>query len=320
MILFSENMSYNEKTIILENEKKSLNNSMLLFKSQKSTLLLCMNKITDNIAKITYIDNPEILNQVLSNLKDILSKMHFNEDNFKKLQNLLDKISLDTIDCSTNIDEYNKLANNILPEMNINSLNFEKFIQDTLENSEFQFRALISLDSAKEATDTSINEFKKETNIKSTEAPINESNIEQKIKTVEFTDNDCLTISEKDNKAYLPYKIRDLEKLLSDSNKYSTIDEIIQEKYILPLDRFKNPVLSRFKEAYSLMKLKENSTFVEAFNLAIELSLISTLNPIIIAACKNKDELDIYLDCLEEKELNQFKLFEIKYELNPTLK
>ena len=88
----------------------------------------------------------------------------------------------------------------------------------------------------------------------------------------------------------------------------------------MPLDKYKNPILSRFKEAYGLMKNKEKASFLESLDLAIELSFNSTLNPAVIAACESKTELDIYLDCLYENELEQFKIFDIKYEINPTIK
>ena len=41
------------------------------------------------------------------------------------------------------------------------------------------------------------------------------------------------------------------------------------------------------------------------------------LNPIIIAACRNLDELDIYLACMDENELSHFPCFEIKFEVMP---
>ena len=43
------------------------------------------------------------------------------------------------------------------------------------------------------------------------------------------------------------------------------------------------------------------------------------LNPIIICACRNLDELDIYLDCLEENELYDFKCFDINFEIMPKI-
>lgn len=44
-----------------------------------------------------------------------------------------------------------------------------------------------------------------------------------------------------------------------------------------------------------------------------------SLNPAVIAACRNEDELDIYLDCLEENELEQFDIFDIKYVSAPMI-
>ena len=41
------------------------------------------------------------------------------------------------------------------------------------------------------------------------------------------------------------------------------------------------------------------------------------LHPAIISACRNIDELDVYLDCLHKNELDEFKIFDIKYELYP---
>ena len=43
------------------------------------------------------------------------------------------------------------------------------------------------------------------------------------------------------------------------------------------------------------------------------------LNPIVIAACRNLDELDIYLDCLDNNELYEFSCFDIKFEVMPQI-
>ena len=66
------------------------------------------------------------------------------------------------------------------------------------------------------------------------------------------------------------------------------------------------------------MKKKENATILESLDLALELTFNNSLHPAIIAACRNLNELDIYLDCLEKNELENFKLFDIKYEVLPT--
>lgn len=127
-------------------------------------------------------------------------------------------------------------------------------------------------------------------------------------------DNDILIISEKTQKAYLPYKYDDIKKIYNNSKKYTSIIDVIQDLYIIPLTRFKHPIISRFKESYNLVIYKEKKSSFKALDLAFELLFKYNLNPIIIAACRNLDELDIYLDCLEENELSDFNCFEIKYE------
>ena len=59
---------------------------------------------------------------------------------------------------------------------------------------------------------------------------------------------------------------------------------------------------------------KENGSVIRALDLALELMFKYNLNPIIIAACRNLDELDMYLDCLDENELFDFKCFQIRFE------
>ena len=66
-----------------------------------------------------------------------------------------------------------------------------------------------------------------------------------------------------------------------------------------------------------MIREKEKGSITKAFDLGLELMFKYELNPIIIAACRNLDELDIYLDCLEENELQEFPCFEIKFEVMP---
>lgn len=133
-------------------------------------------------------------------------------------------------------------------------------------------------------------------------------------------DNNTLIISEKYQKAYLPFKIDEVHKIFENSNgKYKTIQEVVNDLYILPLKRFNNSSISRFREAYNLIRNKEHGSIFQAISLGLELIFKYELNPIIISACKNLDELDIYLNCLEENELYDFDCFEIKFEVSPQL-
>ena len=67
------------------------------------------------------------------------------------------------------------------------------------------------------------------------------------------------------------------------------------------------------------MRNKERSSVIDAFELCTELMFESNLYPAIITACKNLDELDIYLDYLDSGETDKFKCFNIEFELPPAL-
>lgn len=134
----------------------------------------------------------------------------------------------------------------------------------------------------------------------------------------EIKDNNILLISEIQNKVILPYKNEELTRILnSDEKVYKNLQEIIDEKYTVPLVNYKNASISRFREAFALMRKKEEASFMDAIDLALELMRNRFLHPAIITACKNLDQLDVYLDCLDTNELEDFPFFEIKYELYP---
>lgn len=130
-------------------------------------------------------------------------------------------------------------------------------------------------------------------------------------------DNNTLLISEETQKVYLPYTIEEVMRKLNNSNEYQTIEEVVENEYTLPLSMFKNPIVSRFKEAYMFMRVKEKSSVYAALDLAVELMFNSNLNPAIIRACKDLKELNIYLDCLYENEVDKFDCFKIVYKVLP---
>lgn len=123
-----------------------------------------------------------------------------------------------------------------------------------------------------------------------------------------------LLFSEKNNNIILPYSTEDLEEFFSNNpEKYSSIQDIIDKEYTLPFDFFKNAASARFKETYYLAKHKSNLSVVKATALASELYFNSQVDPAIIRACKNIEELYSYLACLERNNLDDFKYFKIVY-------
>ena len=142
---------------------------------------------------------------------------------------------------------------------------------------------------------------------------------EEKVIENNLEDNHTLVISEEDGKVYLPYTKDEIKKDVS-QNKGTKISEIIENKYILPLDKYKNSIRARFREGYNLMYHREGKSKRSAIMLGIELMFETNLHPAIISACKNLEDLDIYLDCLDDNELEKFSCFKIIYKSLPTLR
>lgn len=132
-------------------------------------------------------------------------------------------------------------------------------------------------------------------------------------------DNKTLVINEETQKVYLPYTIEEVMQKLNNSSSYQSLEDVIEQEYILPLSTFKMPIISRFKEAYRFMRTKEKSSVYAALDLAIELMFNSNLNPAVIRASKDLKELNIYLDCLYENELEKFDCFKVIYKVLPKI-
>ena len=141
---------------------------------------------------------------------------------------------------------------------------------------------------------------------------------EEKVIENTLEDNHTLVISEEDGKVYLPYSKEEIKNEVL-QNKGTKISDLIEEKYICPLDKYKNAIRARFREGYNLMYKKEGKSRRSAILLGIELMFETNIHPAIISACRNLEELDIYLDCLEDNELEKFSCFKIIYKSLPML-
>ena len=133
-------------------------------------------------------------------------------------------------------------------------------------------------------------------------------------------DNRTLLISEETQKVYLPYTIAEVMNILKYNDKYENLQEVVDNEFTVPLSTFKMPIISRFREAYRFMRTKEKSSVYAAIDLAVELMFNSNLNPAVIRAAKDLKELNIYLDCLYENEVDKFDCFKIIYKVLPKIK
>ena len=156
---------------------------------------------------------------------------------------------------------------------------------------------------------------------------LSEVNLENEILKLKYNDvyenallkdNRTLLISEEKGKVYLPYLEQDLR---DDMETFSdlSVSEIIEKRYVNPIRMYKNSMVARFREAYNLMYNKENKSFKDAVMLGLELMFEFNLHPAIISACRSLEELDIYLDCLDDNELDKFSCFKIIYKAMPVI-
>ena len=309
----NNDFSYKE---LLKLEIKNQNNL-------KEIILSYMTTFAYSDSKIPY----NMVDSVIEFLRELKQALTYCDENIDKL-NLMKKES-ETKDL---LNSYN----NILMEILQKNIIIEQCIYKSTKMSDFNFNKKSSIKEEKDCSDDNRiienNIVDKNTvrNNDTTESVFSENkskDSKNKKKTEEkfkeksdLRRENCLIISEIRSKDILPYSNETLNKELQNNpKKYSSIDEIIEKKYTIPLTHYKNPFVARFREAFRLMRIKEKSSIAKAFDLGMELAFNYNLHPAIISACRNLDELDIYLDCLENEETDKFKCFDIVFEIPPMI-
>ena len=305
----------NEINEIIKNFLNIINSNILILKKQKKILLQYILKISDYPSDILSTDSATQLIKFLTMLKEKNTQI---DEYISKSNNYIK--NLNVIKDSKNIEnpnilfkDFSEFSNSIYDCI----MNLEDFFIYSINYTMLNFEKQTSF----ESNLTSINipdkqDLESENTGKTTISGSQISNTSD-INLLENT----LVISEIQGKVILPYTLNNLKLMLNENkSKYKSINEIIETEYTVPYSKFKNPSFARFKEAFRLVKNKEHGSIKEAFDLGMELLLNYNLHPAIISACKNIDELDIYLDYLENNETDKFNCFNIKFEIAPTIR
>lgn len=281
-----------EKYISNEIERQS--NEINLEKEKRKTILICLDIFSNKLNTITSINEDNTIVNDIEEIKKIIEKSDYNIFKKSELLNFLK---------DNNLELYNKNYKKFSKSLYNNTLEIDHFISKYLS----MFLENYKTDNNSLPNNIDERETKDDNKI------VNENDVNNIIK-----DNDTLVISDKDQLVYLPYT---KEEILECQKKYnsSDINEIIKEFYTLPLSKFKYPLIARFREVFNLAR-KSKKSIPESFSLSIELYLENRLNPAVVAACKNFDELDIYLDYLESNELDKFDIFKIVFDSAPVIK
>lgn len=310
---------------IINNEKVLLNNILAQQRQLKQTLALYLEKISDGIYNATDIQDSTSLVSCLNGIKKSFGNIKDNINQILELKKYLDDSSLTSYD-SSYFENYNKKYMELFEKISEDNVFYYSFMESLLKYMEVSFPE----SSANTSQITNINTTKDEdvkiedvkvfsTNDfeKTAEQPIietNESNDKEKLNSNKLHER-TLYVSSSHNNAVLPYSTIELERCFSTNpEKYNSIQDIIDKEYTVSLKKFHNPAISRFKETYNLARNKSNFSLIKSFSLACELFFSSNVDPVIIRACKNVNELYIYLSCLEDNILNEFKCFKIVYE------
>lgn len=303
MIIYSETKE--EVLNYIQNDIEEMENIKILYQNKFKFFKKYLKKIDKK-----KIEEINIFNELL----------HTIEDNLKNIENQVKKLRrrILVVTNMENNNNDNTKKNNLQKGIKRYNQSYNRFKKELIEQEIVEqelMRKCIQKSIFTGAMTNSMNsEFIEKEDTKLEENITNENIIDEKM----IEDNDTLLISEIKNKVILPYKGAELEEILkSDENGYSDVQMIIDEKYTIPLINYKHAMISRYREAFALMREKEKASIFDSLDLALELMRNRYVHPAIITACKDLDQLDVYLDCLEMNELDDFPFFKIEYELYP---
>ena len=303
-----DNLSIDEFNFICNYKTENKKINSIIFRE-----LNFRDKIVDIISKLNSFESSKINFELLNTIYDA-------EEVLKKVNNNIIMIYKITL-------EYSKVSNNIinLPHKIFNSYNttdfFEKNI-NSLKESIHSFLNRSTVFSSKiDKNDIEINSFFKNELINKYLNEKNNNIINYTYTSSISYNNSTLIISEKENKVFLPYSKSELQLYLEQfQNDYYSLEDVINKEFILPLDYYlKSPSIARFRETYSLIRDREGKSFIDSLKYATNIMFYSKLNPTIIAACKTQEQLENYISCLEKNKVDDFKDFNIKFEISPNI-
>lgn len=288
----------------------SLNKEIDTQKVQLDNVLKCLEDINGLIQTSDSLDNASELTSLLMNLKENFNYLRDTIANLKKLREMMNSIRISYIGkditktkkFDMNVNQFNDLATEVNNHILEDNVKINNFYAEYVKNSDFIYNPA----STKAGKDESAEKIKKLSSILG-----NDDSSEEEIK-----DNKILLISARKGVVELPYTVSELNRAKS-KNGYDSLQETIKKEFTVPISRYRNASIARFREGFNLMRKREGKGLVASMDLALELTFKSLLNPAIITACKSVNELDIYLDCLKSNELEKFDIFEIKYEVAP---
>ncbi len=284
------------------------------------------------------IEDIEVTEDVIENTEEILEPTEDVQEDVETINNIINvpQNTEETVENTTNeftgIDEVEETLVEENPENEYTEEFFEKPYEKIDEAEEInEIEDVIDIPQTNLGYDFGVrnpfnNNFENSENIALPIEEKNEEEIQKELlknkleKIITATaDNETLIISEKTNNIYLPYKIPELINYIDNyPDAYSSLSDVVAQEFILPFDYFmKHPYKSRFFETYNLLRNRQGNSVFSSITAGLKLMPRNDLNPAIIASCKSEDELKTYLYYLDANRLDEFKAFNIIYQVNP---
>lgn len=304
-------------------ETQKLDEIIIKENHTRDIIVNLINSLNDSISNLDSSHSNEDFLQLLTEVQNIFEKINYNIKLIHDLKSASSDISdrivqllIQVESNPSNQNSYNNLIQELKDEINAFSLQSEEVKSQVLLN-DIKIDTFFQKNIVKKYLSSFEIEISNKTNKK------NHVNINNK-KSERFNINDIeenhiLRISEKSKKVFLPYTKAEIALYLEQyPDEYTSFKDVVKKEFVLSLDYYmKHPVLARFREAYSLIRDRESKSVIDAFKYALDIMFRYELNPVIIAACKTQDQLENYLSCLEKNKLDDFKDFEIQFEINP---
>lgn len=332
---------------ILDNTESKLEEEKINIESTSDEEKISNDNLNEEILEETNVE--DVIDEEASNEELVVEDSE--NDNINLEETVIDEepvveneISLSALDLLNDIDLLDNFDNSILEETNliedetieddlseieleeIEDTNSETIVDNEEKNIVDEILDVIEEtddDENQEELDNVEHFYKEENNKNATfkNKGMSKKDFDSKLLRIEnaLEDNRTLVISERLQKIYLPYKVSELVNYVeSYPGSYTSLKDVVNQEFILPFDYFrKHPSKARFTEAYNLLKNREGRNFMKSVSYAFRLLNKNNLNPAIIASCKTQHELDSYLYYLDSDNLNNFKFFDIIYEVNP---
>lgn len=289
--IFNSNELY-----LLQNFEANLVNINLKIAEQenKKNEVTCLFDTLSKTDSVSKIESKKDYSEEINNISEKFAK---NIEKLNSLKSLLIDINSGFISLSRNASS-DEVAMNLKEKINSYFSTYEEIKKDIM------------------LADIEVDHFVKRINSSNDKKS---EEVSEELSDGNIQNNNTLIISEKDNKVFLPYTVSEIQSYMEKYPKeYKSLEYVINKEFILPLDYYtKHPSLARFREAYSLIRDREAKSVFDALKYALNIMFKYDLNPAIISACKTEEALNLYIECLGNKDLSKFNLFKIEFRLNP---